>query len=58
MVTVDPLTASRLCKDRAGGENRVGGQEIAEVVIYDRTLDSAEVQQVETYLRTKWLAPK
>jgi len=28
------------------------------VVIYDRALDSAEVQLVETYLRTKWLAPK
>lgn len=57
LVTAAPATASRLCKDRMGNEGRMGGQEIAELVIYDRALSDAEVKQVETYLRTKWLAP-
>lgn len=57
VVTPGPVTASRLCKDR-NGNDRVGGQEIAEVVVYDRALSATEVEQVEAYLRTKWLAPK
>ncbi len=57
LVTVNPLTASRLCRDRTSTD-RVGGQQIAEVVIYDRALSAAEVEVVETYLRTKWLAAK
>ena len=31
--------------------------EVAEVVAYDRKLSDAERQQVEDYLRTKWLTP-
>ncbi|MDB6119046.1 MAG: serine/threonine protein kinase [Verrucomicrobiaceae bacterium] len=57
LVTTGNASASRLCKDRLGNEGRTGGQEIAEVAIYDRPLNEAEIKQVETYLRTKWLAP-
>lgn len=55
LVTSGPATASRLCKDRTS--DRTGGQQLAELVIYDRALNEAEVKQVETYLRTKWLSP-
>ena len=56
LTTATPATASRLCKDRTGGD-RVGGQEIAELAVFDRALSDVEIKQVETYLRTKWLAP-
>lgn len=34
--------------------NRSGGQRLAEVVIYDRSLTDAERLQMETYLRSRW----
>ena len=34
--------------------HRTGGQSLAEVLIYDRTLDDDERQAVEAYLATKW----
>lgn len=52
-VTTKPLEASRLCKDR-NEPTRRGGQQIAEILIYDRPLNAAEVAQVESYLRRKW----
>ena len=56
LVTADNAKASRLCRDR-DGHDRIGGQEIAEIVIYDHALTDDEVRQVEMYLRTKWLSP-
>ena len=57
LVTKGPAKAGRLCKDRDGRDGCSGGQQIAEVILYDRPLSDDEVKQVETYLRTKWLSP-
>lgn len=41
---------------RADGSVRFPG-EAAEIIVYDRVLDTAERQQVESYLRAKWATP-
>lgn len=53
LVTTGNAGASSLCSDRT---YRSGGQKIAEIILYNRALDSTERQNVETYLRHKWFA--
>ncbi|MGL5019973.1 MAG: alpha-L-fucosidase [Luteolibacter sp.] len=53
LVTIGNVSASTLCGDRTF---RSGGQRIAEVILYNRALNSSERQNVETYLRHKWFA--
>ncbi|MCX6872982.1 MAG: right-handed parallel beta-helix repeat-containing protein [Verrucomicrobia bacterium] len=53
LVTTGNVEADTLCADRV---YRFGGQQIAEVILYNRALDRAERQNVETYLRHKWFA--
>jgi autotransporter-associated beta strand protein len=52
VITLANTQASRLCNDRIYG--RTGGQQIAEILLYDRPLSDEERQQVEAYLRYKW----
>jgi autotransporter-associated beta strand protein len=51
VVTAGNVTASRLANDRG---LRTGGQQIAEVAIYDRALTDSERKSVEAYLTGKW----
>lgn len=55
LVTTGNVQASRLCIDR-NYMNRTGGQQIAEILIYNRALTDAERLQVEAYLGSKWMA--
>ena len=54
LVTTAPADASRLCRDR-DNPKRIGGQQIAEILLYDRELSDAERKSVERYLKQKWL---
>ena len=49
--TTGNVQASRLANDRNG---RTGGQQIAEVLIYNRVLTTAERKATEGYLMYKW----
>lgn len=51
LVTTGNVEASRLACDRT---NRSGGQQIAEVIIFDCVLNDAERQSIENYLSAKW----
>lgn len=51
VVTTGNVQASRLACDRG---NRSGGQQIAEVIIFDCVLNDTERQSVESYLKAKW----
>jgi fibronectin type 3 domain-containing protein len=51
VVTTGNVTASRLANDRGF---RTGGQQIAEILIYDRALTDNERRSVEAYLMAKW----
>ena len=51
VVTTGNVKASRLACDRG---NRSGGQQIAEVIIFDCVLNDAERQSIESYLKAKW----
>jgi hypothetical protein len=51
VVTTGNVEASRLCADRS---LRTGGQQIAEIIAFDRPLSDAERQQVEAELMAKW----
>jgi Right handed beta helix region len=53
LVTTGNVEAGSLGNDRT---YRSGGQNVAEVILYDRPLSSTERQKVETYLRHKWFA--
>ncbi len=53
LVTTAGCTAGRLCSDRIQID-RSGGQQIAEILIYDRPLTQEEVKRVEDYLKQKW----
>ena len=53
VITTGTVEASRLACDRT---LRSGGQQIAEVLIYDRALTDPERQATETYLMKKWVA--
>lgn len=54
LVTTGPVRANTLSKDRYITENRSWVGDIAEVIIYDRALTTAERESVETYLQDKW----
>ncbi len=51
LVTTTPVQAGNLCKDR---NLRTGGQQIGEILIYDRALTDEEHLATETYLYKKW----
>jgi hypothetical protein len=53
VITSGPVEASRLACDRTA---RTGGQQIAEVLIYDRVLTDNERQGTEAYLMAKWFS--
>lgn len=54
LVTTAPADAGRLCRDRTNTK-RTGGQQIAEILLYDRELTDKERHSVELYLKKKWL---
>ena len=51
LITTTPVQAGNLCKDR---NLRTGGQQIGEILIYDRALTDEERLATETYLYKKW----
>ncbi len=51
------LTADGIAFDR-NNTSRSGGQRLAELIVYDRTLSDTERREVERYLYDKWLAQK
>ena len=51
LTTTADATASRLANDRS---MHSGGQQIAELLIYDRVLTDSERKSVEVYLMNKW----
>ncbi|RMD82315.1 MAG: hypothetical protein D6820_03875 [Lentisphaerae bacterium] len=53
LTTSDPATAKFLSKDRSFGNYWKG--EIAEVIMYSKVLDNTTRQQIETYLKEKWI---
>lgn len=53
VITSGPVEASRLACDRTA---RTGGQQIAELLIYDRVLTDTERQSTEAYLMAKWFS--
>ncbi len=52
VVTTGNVEASNLCNDR--NQYRSGGQQVAEVIIYDRVLTEQERLDTESYLSFKW----
>ncbi len=54
LVTVGNIESSRLCSDRT---YRSGGQQIAEILIFNRPLFDQERLEVEAYLKAKWGTP-
>ncbi len=52
LVTTGNVEASNLCSDR--NRYRSGGQQIAEIIIYDRALTDQERRETEAYLNFKW----
>ena len=52
LVTTGNVTANRLASDR--DTYRTGGQQIAEVIIYNTALTDADRVQTESYLKAKW----
>jgi len=59
VVTTAAVQANQLCRDRHTSSGSMAYRswigDIAEIIIYNRALSSAEVEQVETYLNNKWL---
>ncbi len=55
LVTTGNVEASRLCCDR--GNIRTGGQQIAEILIFNRPLTDPERIIVQNYLKEKWATP-
>ena len=52
----DVMCGSAFAVDRLGsGLGRTGGQQICEVVVYDRVLDETEKNAVQNWLMDKWL---
>jgi autotransporter-associated beta strand protein len=51
--TAGPTAANLFAGDR-NSANRLGGQRLAEVIIYDRLLSETERVQTENYLNKKW----
>ena len=51
LITTVPVQAGNLCKDR---NLRTGGQQIGEILIYDRALSDEERLATEAYLYKKW----
>jgi len=54
VITSAPVEANRLACDRTF---RTGGQQIAELLIYDRALTESERKGMEAYLMLKWFGP-
>lgn len=54
LVMDGPCIANAFCHDRNYGRKRAGGQEIAEVLIYDRTVTEEERKATANYLHQKW----
>jgi len=55
LVTAGTVTANRLASDR--DSYCTGGQQIAEILIYNTALSDADRLQVEGYLKAKWFVP-
>ncbi|HEY3321932.1 MAG TPA: autotransporter-associated beta strand repeat-containing protein, partial [Planctomycetota bacterium] len=53
VITAGNVQANALCNDRGIGA-RIGGQQIAEIVIYNSALTDAQRRQNELYLACKW----
>ncbi|HEY3323481.1 MAG TPA: autotransporter-associated beta strand repeat-containing protein, partial [Planctomycetota bacterium] len=53
VITAGNVQANALCNDR-GIAARIGGQQIAEIVIYNSALTDAQRRQNELYLACKW----
>ena len=52
----DVMCGSAFAVDRLGsGLGRTGGQQLCEVVVYDRVLDAEEKASVQNWLMAKWL---
>lgn len=52
----ETMCGSAFAVDRLGsGLGRTGGQQICEVIVYDRVLDEAEKNAVQNWLMDKWL---
>ncbi len=51
LVTTNNVEASRLCNDR---NMRTGGQQIAEIIVFNRALSDSERQKIEADLKAKW----
>lgn len=56
-VTTGPITLGTVASGRLLERNFWGG-DIHEILLFDRALAPAEVDQVETYLRAKWRLPE
>lgn len=57
MLATNVVEANQLASDRNLAPTRVGNQQLAEIVMYERELTNEERLTVEAYLREKWFAP-
>lgn len=57
LLATNVVEANQLANDRNIAPTRVGNQQLAEIVMYERELTNEERLTVEAYLREKWFAP-
>lgn len=56
LLTTNNVEANQIAYDRTIAQSRLGNEQVAEIILYDRELDNTERRTVEAYLREKWFA--